>query len=76
MQHPRLQGVFAHLLSALRPVILLFGRIIVTLGLSVGFVKPFITTGDTCLKRFLFERVPREKAKPVNISELSCSCLN
>lgn len=35
---PPVQGVFAHLLSALRPVILLLSRIIAPLGLSIGFV--------------------------------------
>lgn len=30
--HPQLQGIFAHLFSVLRPVILLVGRIIVTFG--------------------------------------------
>ena len=73
---PPMRGDFAYFLSALRPVILLLGTITVTLGLFVVFVTPFTTVGDTYLKGFLLESVPWERANPIDISELSCSCLN
>lgn len=47
-----------------------------TFGLSVGFVTPSITIRDNNLKRLLFKSVPGETAKPVGVSQLSCSCLN